>query len=60
VFIVILIVNKIQRFDTYFKTRDPKKKKRRAWSILRINPPKFGGRLKFEPDPGGIGYAPMK
>jgi len=26
-------------------------------SILRINPPKFGGGLKFEPDPRGIGYA---
>jgi len=21
-----------------------------TWSILRINPPKFGGGLKFEPD----------
>jgi hypothetical protein len=26
-------------------------------SILRINPPKIGGGLKFESDPRGIGYA---
>jgi len=26
-------------------------------SISRINPPKIGGGLKFEPDPRGIGYA---
>jgi len=26
-------------------------------SISRINPPKFGGRLKFESDPRGIGCA---
>jgi len=25
---------------------------RNTWSILRINPPKFGGGLKFEPDAG--------
>jgi len=25
--------------------------------ISRINPPKFGGGLKFESDPRGIGYA---
>jgi hypothetical protein len=24
---------------------------------LRINPPKFGGGLKFESDPRGIGFA---
>jgi hypothetical protein len=30
---------------------------RNTLSILRINPPKFGGGLKFEPDPRGIGYA---
>jgi hypothetical protein len=29
-------------------------------NILRINPSKFGGGLKFEPDPRGIGLAPMK
>jgi len=25
-------------------------------SISRINPPKFGGGLKFESDPRGIGF----
>jgi hypothetical protein len=25
---------------------------RNTWSISRINPPKFGGGLKFEPDAG--------
>jgi len=29
-------------------------------SILRINPLKYGGGLKFESDPRGIGYAPIK
>jgi hypothetical protein len=29
-------------------------------SISRINPPKFGGGLKFESDPREIGFAPMK
>jgi len=28
-----------------------------TFSISRINPPKFGGGLKSEPDPRGIGYA---
>jgi len=28
-----------------------------TFSISRINPPKFGGGLKFEPDPRGIGSA---
>jgi hypothetical protein len=28
-----------------------------TWSILRINPPEFGGGLKFEHYPRGIGYA---
>jgi hypothetical protein len=31
--------------------------RRNTWSILRINPPKFGGGLKFEPGPRGIGSA---
>jgi hypothetical protein len=26
--------------------------RRHTWSISRINPPKFGGGLKFEPDAG--------
>jgi hypothetical protein len=30
---------------------------RNILSISRSNPPKFGGGLKFEPDPRGIGYA---
>ena len=30
---------------------------RNTLSILRINPPKFGGGLKFKPDPKGIGPA---
>jgi len=30
---------------------------RNTLSILRINPPKFGGGLKFESDPRGMGYA---
>jgi len=30
---------------------------RNTWRIARINPPKFGGGLKFYPDPRGIGYA---
>ena len=29
-------------------------------SISKINSPKFGGGLKFEPDPREIGCAPMK
>jgi hypothetical protein len=28
--------------------------------VSRINPTKFGGGLKFESDPKGIGDAPMK
>jgi hypothetical protein len=31
--------------------------RRNTLSILRINPPKFGGGLKFEPDPREIGSA---
>jgi hypothetical protein len=30
---------------------------RNTLSISRINQPKFGGGLKFEPDPRGIGFA---
>jgi hypothetical protein len=30
---------------------------RNTVSISRINPPKFGGGLKFESDPRGVGYA---
>jgi hypothetical protein len=30
---------------------------RHTLSISRINPPKFGGGLKFESDPRGISYA---
>jgi hypothetical protein len=30
---------------------------RHTISISRINPPKFGGGLKFERDPGEIGFA---
>jgi len=30
---------------------------RHTLSISRINPPKFGGGLKFESVPRGIGYA---
>jgi len=30
---------------------------RNTLSISRINPPKFGVGLKFEPDPRGIGFA---
>jgi hypothetical protein len=31
--------------------------RRHTLSISRINPPKFGGGLKSESDPRGIGYA---
>jgi hypothetical protein len=30
---------------------------RHTLSISRINPPKFGGGLKFNSDPRGVGYA---
>jgi hypothetical protein len=37
--------------------KDKNFNRRNTGSILRINPPKFGGGLKFEFDPRKIGYA---
>ena len=46
-----------EKCSILFKAKkDENFNRRNTPSILRINPPKFGGGLKFESDPGEIGF----
>ena len=54
-----ILYGKVKRLETFekcsilFKTKEGENfNHRNTLSILRINPPKFGGGLKFEPDAG--------
>jgi hypothetical protein len=54
----ILDTEAFEKCSVLIKSKEDKNFNRRnTLSILRINPLKYGGGLKFESDPRGMGYA---